>query len=104
MAMTIDAISAACAEVNRAGIGRVAWQRRTDSDGSGRERLKGQRDGYAITKAHVSPVTFRGGTTYMMLVIWLTQEEIAANVAAGGSDRPMRNLNLGTITSLRPGA
>lgn len=100
--MTIDQIQAACVQVNAAGIGRVSWQRKGKSAGSGKERLEGQRDGYAISKAQVAPVNFRG-VVHTMLMIWLTPEEVAANVAAGGSNKVQRNLNLGTIKHLRPG-
>ena len=102
MFMSHDSIVSACAQVNAAGIGRVNWHRKSDSSGSGKDRKAGQFHGYEISKAQVAPVNFRG-TVHLMLMIWLTPAQVAANVAAGGSDKVQRNLNLGTIKVLRPG-
>lgn len=100
--MTKVEIEAACAQVNAMGIGRVKWHRKGESSGSGKDRKAGQFHGYEINKAQVAPVNFRG-TVHVMLMIWLTPKQVAENVAAGGSNKVQRNLNLGTIWTLRPG-
>lgn len=102
MFMSHDSIVAACMQVNAAGVGRVNWQRKSASSGSGKDRTPGQFHGYEITKAQVAPVNFRG-TVHRMLMIWLTPAQVAKNVAEGGSASVQRNLNLGTIKVLRPG-
>ena len=100
--MQLAAIETACAAINMAGRGRVNWRRKTTSRGSGTVRLKGRFDGYDVSRATISPVDFRG-TIHMMLVIVLTEAQIAENVENGGSDKPTRNINLGTVLKMTAG-
>ena len=103
--LTFTEVEAASALVNARGLGRVNWQRKTESDGSGKARPAGQFDGYAITSARVAQVAFgkrSAPVMHTMLVIVLTSEQIAENIANGGSPVAWRNLNMGTIKSLRP--
>ena len=91
--MTIDKVIQACAEVNAAGIGRVAWQRVGTSSGSGRERTAGQFDGRPITKAQVSG---------NFLMFFLTQEAAGWD-ATGKPKGTMRRIRLDTVRGLRGG-
>ena len=103
--LTFTEIEAASALVNARGLGRVNWKRKTESGGSGKDRLAGQFHGYAVTSARVMQVAFGkkdAPVLHTMLVITLTSEQIAKNIATGGSPLAWRNLNMGTILSLNP--
>jgi hypothetical protein len=103
--LTFTEVEAASALVNARGLGRVNWKRKTESSGSGKDRPAGQFHGYAVTSARVAQVAFGrkdAPVFHTMLVIVLTSEQIAENIAKGGSPLAWRNLNMGTILSLNP--
>jgi hypothetical protein len=103
--LTFTEVEAASALVNARGAGKVNWQRKTESGGSGKNRPAGQFDGYSIISCRIAQVAFGKKTApvmHTMLCIVLTQDQIAENIANGGSPLAWRNLNLGTIKSLRP--
>jgi hypothetical protein len=96
--ITVETAKAACAEIARMGIGRIAWQRVSDSGGSGRERLAGQFDGRQVTKAQV----------YMSKSgVWMVMFFLPPDIAGTGPDgkpQTMRRVRLDTVRVLRAGA
>ena len=103
--LTFTEVEAASALVNARGLGRVNWKRKTESSGSGKDRPAGQFHGYEVTSARVAPVAFGkkdAPVFHTMLVIVLTSDQVAKNIAKGGSPLAWRNLNIGTILSLNP--
>jgi hypothetical protein len=103
--LTFTEVETAAALVNARQLGRVNWKRKTESGGSGKDRPAGQFHGYQIHSARVAQVAFGrkdAPVFHTMLVIVLTSEQIAENIAKGGSPLAWRNLNMGTILSLNP--
>ena len=103
--LTFTEVETAAALVTARGLGRVNWKKVVKSAGSGKVRPAGQFHGYAVTSARVMQVAFGrkdAPVFHTMLVITLTSEQIAKNIATGGSPLAWRNLNMGTIMSLNP--
>ena len=68
------ALEVACGQVTAAGAGRMAWQRVSESDASGKDRLPGQMDGRAVLKMHVKPLPTAAGHRMVAVVLAATQD------------------------------
>jgi hypothetical protein len=73
-AFDMSALEVACGAVTAAGAGRVAWQRVSESDASGVDRLPGQMDGRAVLKMHVKPLPTKAGHRMVAVVLAATAD------------------------------
>lgn len=73
-AFDMSALEVACGAVTAAGAGRVAWQRVSESDASGKDRLPGQMDGRAVLKMHVKPLPTAAGHRMVAVVLAATED------------------------------
>jgi hypothetical protein len=71
-AAAMNAIGVACRLVNTSPDGRVAWQRVSDSDASGEDRLVGQMDGRAVLALHVKPGVTKAGKIMVTVILAAT--------------------------------
>jgi len=72
MAAAMQAIGCACRLVNTSPDARVAWQRVSDSDESGVDRLKGEMDGRAVLALHVKPGVTKAGKIMVTVILAAT--------------------------------
>lgn len=93
--VSIEAAQAACAEIARMGVGRISWQRLTETSGSGKARKAGQFDGRVVSKAQV--YTDKRGITMVMFFL-------IPGPTDGPDFNPMRRVRLDTVRVLRAGA
>ena len=77
-AFDMVALEVACGQVTAAGAGRMAWQRVSESDASGVDRLPGQMDGRAVLRLSVKPLPTKAG------------HRMVAVVRAAAADAPVR--------------
>lgn len=70
----LSALEVACGQVTAAGAGRMAWQRVSESDASGKDRLPGQMDGRAVLKMHVKPLPTAAGHRMVTVVLAATAD------------------------------
>ena len=71
-AVAMNDIRVACGLVNTSPDGRVAWQRVSDSDESGVDRLVGQMDGRAVLALHVKPGVTKAGKIMVTVILAAT--------------------------------
>jgi hypothetical protein len=71
-AVAMNAIGVACGLVNTSTDSSVSWQRVSDSDASGVDRLVGQMDGRPVEKMHVKPLPTAAGHRMVSVVLAAT--------------------------------
>ena len=72
MAAAMHAIECACRVVNSSSDASVSWQRVSDSDESGVDRLAGQMDGREVLALHVKPGVTKAGKIMMFVMLAAT--------------------------------